>query len=107
MSTVSFHSDEPQSDALRDRWFRQLDQRRIYHGAREWALQVTAILNEDDALWIQIADSSPIAGSVLLRVWPTTLLDQAVGALASRTADGFTAYPRLVTPLAADPALFQ
>jgi hypothetical protein len=106
MSTVSV-SDECANRAFMDRWFRQLDQRRIYHGAREWALQVTAILNEDDALWIQIADSSPIAGSVLLRVWPTTLLDQAVGALASRTADGFTAYPRLVSPLAVESVRIQ
>ena len=82
-----------------DRWFRQLDQRRIYHGAREWMVQVTGILCEEDMLWIQIADDSRWAGSVLLRVSSTTPVDQAVHALTNR-APGVVSYPKVVTALA-------
>jgi hypothetical protein len=99
MSTVSVSGDECASRALMDRWFRQLDQRRIYRGTREWAVQITAMLDDEDALWIQIADDSRWPGSVLLRVRPTTSIEQAVGALASPTSDGFTVYPRVLAPL--------
>ena len=79
-----------------DRWFRALDQRRIHKGAREWLLQVTGILRDEDVLWIQIADDSHWAGSVLLRVRATTSVDQAVRALKS-TSPG-SAYPKVIGP---------
>jgi hypothetical protein len=85
MSTVSVSGDECASRALIGWWFRQLDQRRICHGAREWAVQVTAIVDEEDALWIQIADEAPRAGSVLLRLRSTASVEQAVAALNSRS----------------------
>jgi hypothetical protein len=79
-----------------DRWFRALDQRRICKGAREWLLQVTGILRDEDVLWIQIADDSRSAGSVLLRVRATTSVDQAVRALKT-TSPGST-YPKVIGP---------
>ena len=87
--------DQCGSVALIDRWFRELDQRRIHYGAREWLVEVTGILCEDDVLWIQIADHARWAGSVLLCVWPTTSIDQAVRALTVRTARPFS-YPDVI-----------
>ena len=79
-----------------ERWFRELDQRPICRGAREWLLQVTGILRDEDDLWIQIADDSRWAGSVLLRVRATTSVEQAVRALKScRTSSG---YPKVIEP---------
>jgi hypothetical protein len=79
-----------------DRWFRALDQRRIPKGAREWLVQVTGILRDQDVLWIQIADDSRWAGSVLLRVRDTTSVEQAVRALKSG-GTGST-YPKVIGP---------
>ena len=94
MATVSI-DDERRSGDLVDRWFRQLDQRRIYQGAAEWAVQVTGILCEEDVVWIQIADDSRLAGSVLLRVRPTTSVEQAISALTSRARDA-AQYPKVI-----------
>ena len=77
-----------------ERWFRELDQRPICRGAREWLLQVTGILRDEDDLWIQIADDSRWAGSVLLRVRATTSVEQAVRAL--KAARMSAAYPKVV-----------
>jgi len=82
-----------------ERWFRELDQRRICRGAREWLLQVTGILRDEDELWIQIADDSRWAGSVLLRVRATTSVEQAVRALKSGRMD--SSYPKVISPPAA------
>ena len=79
-----------------ERWFRALDQQRIDKGAREWQLQVTGILRDDDGFWIQIADDSRCAGSVLLRVRASTSVDQAVRALKLSRAS--SSYPRVVAP---------
>jgi len=87
--------DECRSVDLIDRWFRALDQRRIYHGAREWLVEVTSILCEEDVVWIQIADRARWAGSVLLRVQPTTPVDQAIRALCVRARGPFS-YPDVV-----------
>src|SRR5262245_21802768 len=87
--------DEERRSVLIDRWFRELDQRRIYHGAREWLVEVTGILCEEDVLWIQIADQARWAGSVLLCVRPTTSVDQAVRALSVRTPRPFS-YPDVI-----------
>ena len=79
-----------------DRWFRALDQRRISKGAREWLVQVTGILRDEDIIWIQIADDSRWTGSVLLRVRASTSVEQAVGALK---AGGFDSpYPKVIGP---------
>lgn len=86
-------SDERRSVDLIDQWFRELDQRRIYHGAREWLVEVTGILCEEDVLWIQIADRVP--GSVLLCVRATTSVEQAVRALSVRTPGPFS-YPDVI-----------
>ena len=90
-----FENEERTSGDLIDRWFRELDQRRIYHGAREWLVEVTGILCEEDVLWIQIADQARWAGSVLLRVRATTSVDQAIRALSVRTPRPFS-YPDVV-----------
>jgi hypothetical protein len=88
--------DDRAGRELRDEWFRQLDQRRINEGAREWAVQVTAILDEEDTLWIQLADdSSRWAGSILLCVRPTTSVEQAIKALTSRTDEALS-YPTVI-----------
>jgi hypothetical protein len=94
MSTAGGGRRNP--DSL-ERWFRALDQRRIDKGAREWLVQVTGILRDDDILWIQIADDSRWAGSLLLRVRDTTSVEQAVRALKS-IAPGL-AYPKVIGPL--------
>ena len=91
----SVASDERTSVDLIDRWFRELDQRRIHHGAREWLVEVTGILREEDVLWIQIADRARWSGSVLLCVRPTTSVEQAVRALAVRTPRPFS-YPDVI-----------
>jgi hypothetical protein len=96
MPTVSYHDREPGSGDLVDRWFRQLDQRRIRDGAREWSLQVTGILCEDDVVWIQIAEEADWAGSLLLRVRPSTSVEQAVQALASRPPE-VAPYPKVIS----------
>ena len=80
---------------LIDRWFRELDQRRIHHGAREWLVEVTGILCEEDVLWIQIANRKRWAGSVLLCVRPSTPVEQAVRALSLR-APGLFSYPDVI-----------
>lgn len=100
MSTGFFVDEEgARADSI-DRWFRELDQRRIYYGPREWLVQVTSILREpDDVLWIQIADDTRFAGSVLLRVLPTTPVEQAVGALAARPQDSAGASPHVLSAL--------
>ena len=81
MSTGLVHDDQRASRDLIDQWFRQLDQRRIYQGSREWAVHVTAILNDEDSLWIQIAGDSRSPGSLLLHLRSTASLEQAVTAL--------------------------
>src|SRR6188508_2395407 len=81
----SASSEEHRSVDLIDRWFRELDQRRIYHGAREWLVEVTGILCEEDVLWIQIASRARQAGSVLLCVRESTSVEQAARALSVRT----------------------
>jgi len=93
MSTAGYCEERGHFDPT-ERWFRELDQRRIYKGAREWLVQVTGILRDDDVLWIQIADDSRWAGSVLLRVRATTSVEQAVRALKARQPD--TAYPKVI-----------
>jgi hypothetical protein len=90
-------SHEDRSLELVDRWFRHLDQRRIYQGLREWRVQVTSILLEEDVIWIQIADDSRWCGSVLLRVRDTASIDQAVGALSLRTTDSSASYPKVIS----------
>ena len=97
MPTGSAHDEDRAGRDLRDHWFRQLDQRRIHQGAREWSVQVTAIVDEEDALWIQIADDAPRAGSVLLRVRSTASVEQAVMALNSRTYA--VSYPAVINTL--------
>jgi hypothetical protein len=87
---------EPGSLDPIDRWFRAIDQRRIHKGAREWLVQVTGILRDEDMLWIQIADDSCRAGSVLLRVRATTSVEQAVRAL--RSSGPTSAYPKVIGP---------
>lgn len=103
MLTAFDNEEYPVADAI-GRWFRELDQRRVYHGAREWLLEVTSILHDGDVLWIQIADQSRRAGSVLLRVKPATSVDQAVRALATETGLA-TTYPRVVNGLAGKTAV--
>lgn len=80
-----------------ERWFRQLDQRPIYRGPREWLVQVTGILREEDVIWIQIADDSRWSGSVLLRLRDTASVEQAVGALTFRKPDLSVSYPKVIT----------
>ena len=95
-------SEERRSGDLIDRWFRELDQRRIHHGAREWLVEVTGILCEEDVLWIQIADRAHWAGSVLLCVRESTSVEQAVRALAVRTPGPFSypvSYPDVIDTL--------
>ena len=94
MSTAGICEERGSFDPI-ERWFRELDQRRIYKGAREWLVQVTGILRDDDVLWIQIADDSRWAGSVLLRVRATTSVDQAVRALKSTASSA--AYPKVIS----------
>ena len=96
MATASFHLEERGGRELIDRWFRELDQRLIYQGPQEWELQVTSILHEDDTVWIQIADCLRPAGSVLLRVKPTTPVEQAVRRLSLRPG-GVVSYPRVIS----------
>ena len=79
-----------------DRWFRALDQRRICKDAGEWLVQVTGILHDENMLWIQIADDSRWAGSVLLRVRPSTSVEQAVRALQSSGTS--STYPKVIGP---------
>jgi hypothetical protein len=91
--------EERRSGDLIDRWFRELDQRRIHHGAREWLVEVTGILCEEDVLWIQIADHARRAGSVLLCVRDTTSVEQAVRALsvrARRPLSHSVSYPSVI-----------
>jgi hypothetical protein len=95
MSTTGGCAAEERLDPI-DRWFRALDQRRIHKGAREWLVQVTGILRIEDVLWIQIADDSRWAGSVLLRVRPSTSVEQAVRALKSSPPG--SAYPKVIGP---------
>ena len=82
-----------------ERWFRELDQRPICRGARQWLLQVTGILRDEDELWIQIADDARWAGSVLLRVRTTTSVEQAVRAL--KTGRMGASYPKVISAPAA------
>jgi hypothetical protein len=89
-------SEERRSLDLIDRWFRELDHRRIHYGAREWLVEVTGILCEEDVLWIQIAARARSAGSVLLCVRESTSVEQAVKALSIRT-------PGLLSPTVSYP----
>src|SRR5262245_10471501 len=93
--SIALLPQEERRSVLIDRWFRELDQRRIYRGTREWRVEVTGILCEEDVIWIQIADDSRWAGSVLLQVGSATPVDQAVSALSSRPA-GAMPYPKVV-----------
>jgi hypothetical protein len=79
-----------------DRWFRALDQRRIRIGLREWLLQVTGIYEDNDDVWIQIADACPEGGSVVLRVSADTSVDHALRALAQRQLRA-PAHPDIIT----------
>jgi hypothetical protein len=99
MAMVSVQGEERGGPELVGRWFRELDQRLIYQGPQEWELQVTSILHEDDIVWIQIADRSRPAGSVLLRVRPTTSVEQAVRMLGSPPR-GVASYPRVISAFA-------
>jgi hypothetical protein len=92
-----FHREDQTALDPVDRWFRQLDQRRILQGSREWLVQVTGILRDEDDIWIQIADDTRWCGSVLLRVRDTASVEQAVGALASRDCNASRSYPRVIT----------
>ena len=103
MPMALLQKGERRSVDLIDRWFRELDQRRIHHGAREWLVQVTGILCEEEVIWIQIADDSRWAGSVLLRVGSATPVDQAVTALSLPPASVMT-YPKVVCLLAPEVA---
>ena len=92
-------SEERRSVALIDQWFRELDHRRIHYGAREWLVEVTGILREEDVLWIQIAARARSAGSVLLCVRESTSVEQAVRALSVRTPGSFphpVSYPDVI-----------
>ena len=100
---VSFDEEERGRPVI-ERWFRELDQRLIYLGPQEWELQVTSILHEDDTVWIQIADRSRPAGSVLLRVKLTTSVDQAVRTLSVRPRGPFS-YPRVVSAISPQPLI--
>jgi hypothetical protein len=84
MATASLQGALHQDLDLVDQWFRALDQRRIYFGVREWHVQVTSILVEEEVLWVQIADGQRQAASVLLRVGSMTSVEQAVRALGTR-----------------------
>lgn len=96
MTTALCQNEErPRLDV--ERWFRQLDQRLIYKGPREWVVQVTGILMEEDVIWIQIADDSRWCGSVLLRIRDSASVEQAVGALTSRKPDPSVSYPKVIT----------
>jgi hypothetical protein len=97
VTRASFHEEDRESLEVVDRWFRQLDQRRIFQGPREWLVQVTGILREEHVIWIQIADDSRWCGSVLLRVRDTASVEQAVGALTSRKSDRSGCYPKVIT----------
>jgi hypothetical protein len=97
MATASVHAKARPADVeLVDRWFRALDQRSIYLGLREWCVQVTGILADEGVLWIQMADESRTAGSVVLRVTPTTPVDQAVCALQGRSAPCSSSFPTVI-----------
>lgn len=95
MGTAGYSEEGGSFDPI-DRWFRALDQRRICRGTREWLVQVTAILRAEELLWIQIADDSRWAGSLLLRVRPTTSVEQAVRALT--LSEPSSAYPKVIGP---------
>jgi hypothetical protein len=95
---ASFDEQDGTSGDLIDRWFRALDQRLVYLGAQEWAVQVTSILHQDDEVWIQIADDSRLAGSLLLRVGPKTSVEQAVRTLSTRTRE-MISYPLVLSAL--------
>jgi hypothetical protein len=96
MAAASFQVEQRGGPELIDRWFRELDQRLIYQGPQEWELQVTSILHQDDTVWIQIADRLRPAGSVLLRVRPTTSVEQALRTLSLRPRDAVS-YPRVIS----------
>ena len=93
MSIALLEQEHRIVDAV-DRWFRELDQRRIYQGAQEWLVEVTSIFSQDDLLWIQMVVPARSAGSVLLCVRATTPTEQAVRALGDRTLAA--AYPTVV-----------
>lgn len=103
---ASFCEQGGTSGDLIDGWFRALDQCLVYMGTREWSVQVTCILHQDDVVWIQIADDSPSAGSLLLRVGPTTSVEQAMKALSTRTRD-LTSYPLVLSALPPTPSRYM
>ena len=80
-----------------DRWFRALDQRRVRIGLHEWLLQVTGIYEDNDDVWIQIADGCSNGGSVVLRVSSGTSVDHALHALAQRGQLRVPAHPDIIT----------
>ena len=97
MATASLCEEMRREDVdLVDRWFRALDQRSIHLGMREWLVQVTGILVHEGVLWIQIADESRRAGSVVLRVASTTPVDQAVRALKTRALNRTSSFPTVI-----------
>jgi hypothetical protein len=97
MATASLHDEARRGDIdLVDRWFRALDQRSIHLGIGDWLVQVTSILVEEGVLWIQIADDTRRAGSVVLRVASTTPVEQAVYALKARAAMRTSSYPTVI-----------
>jgi hypothetical protein len=97
MATASLEGALRHDVGLIDQWFRALDQRRNCFGMREWHVQVTSILVEKDVLWIQIADAQRQCASVLLRVVPTTPVEQAVQALRTRGYSFAGACPTVVS----------
>lgn len=83
-----------------DRWFRALDQRRVRIGLHEWLLQVTGIYEDNDDVWIQIADGCSDGGSVVLRVSSGASVDHALDALAQRGQLRVPVHPDIITATA-------
>lgn len=93
---VRFDDLETQPPVM-DRWFRALDQRRIYTGADEWLIHVTGIHVENSEVWVQIAETLGQGGSILLRVNSRTSVGRAVRALRGRGGRVVT-HPAVVIP---------
>jgi len=99
MATPQLQEEERDDLDLVDRWFRALDQRRIFLGMREWLVHVTGVYVDEGDVWIQIADGSSAGGSVVLRVSATTPTEDALRALTTRGRVTAPAYPQVVCAL--------
>ena len=95
MATEGGARDRGHSEVV-ERWFRALDQRRVRIGLHEWLLQVTGIYEDNDDVWIQIADGGSDGRSVVLRVSSDTSVDHALHALAQRGLR-VPAHPDIIT----------